>query len=204
MLIRLFLLSVVSLSVLVGCSNKPSRIDAPSWDPDGFADAIMTKLDANTDGSVDAKELKGAPGLEWGARYVDTDKNQQLSRDELVTRFQMYKDMRLGLGSKQIQLSYKGRPLAGAKVTLVPDFYLAELIEPATGEVDAGGIVSPVTEGAEVPGVRPGYYRVVVDSPRLKVPAKYTSAESTTLGLEISPVSDDPRSYGTIQLPLTD
>jgi hypothetical protein len=200
----LFLLCGVAFSVLFGCSNKPSRVDAPSWDPDGFADAIMTKLDANTDGSVDAKELKGAPGLEWGARYVDADKNQLLSREELVARFQMYKDMRLGLGSKQIQLSYRGRPLGGAKIRLVPEFFLAEVVEPATGEAPPDGIVSPVTEGAEVPGVRPGFYRVVVESPNVKIPAKYTSAESTSLGLEISPVSDDPRSYGTIQLVLTD
>jgi hypothetical protein len=94
--------------------------------------------------------------------------------------------------------------LSGAKVTLAPDFFLTELIEPATGEADAAGMVSPVTQGAEVPGVRAGYYRVVVESPNVKVPAKYTSADSTPLGVEISGIGDDPRSYGTIQLVLRD
>jgi hypothetical protein len=202
--IRLFLLGGLSLSVLIGCSNKPSRIKAPSWDPDDFADAIMEKLDANTDGSIDAKELTGAPGLEWGARYIDTDKNQQLSRDELVARFEKYVQQGVGLTSKQMQLIYKGRPLVGAKVTLVPEFFLAEVIEPATGEAEIEGMFSPITQGAEVPGVRAGYYRVVVESPNVKIPAKYTSADSTPLGAEISSLGDDQRSYGTIRLVLTD
>jgi hypothetical protein len=165
----------------------------------------MTKLDANSDSSVDAKELKGAPGLEWGARYIDTDKNQQLSRDELVARFEMYVKRRTGLTSKQIQLAYKGRLLGGAKVTLVPEFFLADVIEPATAEVPPEGIFSPISQGADVPAVRPGYYRVVVESSNVKIPAKYTAPESTPLGVEISGgLPDDQRAYGTIQLVLTD
>ena len=53
-------------------------------------------------------------------------------------------------------------------------------------------------------GLRVGYYRVVVESPRVKIPAKYGSAETTTLGVEVSPVSDDQISYGTINLVLQD
>jgi hypothetical protein len=194
----------VSLCVVLGCSNKPSRIEAPSWDPDGFADAIMEKLDKNSDASLDQAELAGAPGLAWGAIYIDTDKNKSLSRDELVARFQRYVDMRVGLTSKQIQFSYKGRPLGGAKVTLVPEFFLTDVIEPASGEVAPEGIVGPITEGAEVPGVRAGYYRVVVESPNVKIPAKYSSADTTPLGVEISSLESDARSYGTIQLALRD
>jgi hypothetical protein len=99
---------------------------------------------------------------------------------------------------------YKGRPVSGAKVTLVPEFFLEGLLEPAVGEAAGEGIVIPIIPGGEVPGARVGYYRVTVESPHVKIPAKYASAESTTLGAEISPVSDDPRSYGVIQLVLTD
>jgi hypothetical protein len=94
--------------------------------------------------------------------------------------------------------------LSGAKVTLVPEFFLADVIEPATGDVESEGMVNPVTQGAEVPGVRAAYYRVVVESPNVKVPAKYASADSTPLGVEISGIGDDSRSYGTIQLVLRD
>lgn len=187
-----------------GCTGAPSRIKSPSWDPSEMADAILAKLDANKDGSVSSEELTDVPGLVWGSRYIDTDKNGELSRDEMVARFDVYLQMRVGLTSKQLQLSYKGRPLGGAKVTLVPEFFIADVIAPATGETLPEGIVSPITEGAEVPGVRAGYYRVVVDSPNIKIPPKYASADSTPLGVEISGVGDDPRSYGTIQLALTD
>jgi hypothetical protein len=201
---RSFRFVFVVLASVAGCSQRPSRIDAPTWDPDGFADAIMAKLDTNTDGSLAASELTAAPGLEWGARYIDTDKNQQLSREELVARFETYRNRREGLTNKQLQLSYKGRPVGGAKVTLVPEFFLADVIEPATGETPPEGIFNPITQGAEVPGVRAGFYRVVVESPNVKIPAKYTSADSTPLGVEISSSSEDPRSYGTIQLVLRD
>jgi hypothetical protein len=194
-----------AIALTVGCSQTPPAIDAPTWDPDGFADAVLEKLDGNKDGSVDTKELAGAPGLEWGSRYIDTDKNQQLSREELVARFEKYQKMGVGLTSKPIQLIYKSVPLAGVKVRLVPEFFLAELIEPAVGEAFSDdGMVQPMSEGVEVPGVRTGYYRVVVESANVKVPAKYMSAESTPLGVEVSPAGDDPRSYGTIQLVLRD
>jgi hypothetical protein len=197
-------IAIVALGLVAGCQGRPSRVSAPSWDPDGFADAILTKLDANKDASVDMKEVVVSPGLAWGARYIDTDKNQQLSREELVARFTLYQEMKLGIKTKQLQLSYNGRLLPGAKVTLVPEFFLEGLVEPATGESYSEGIVDPIIQGEEIPGLRVGYYRVVVESPNVKIPAKYSSAESTPLGVEVSPISDDPRSYGTIQLALRD
>lgn len=184
-----------------GCNQSPSRVSAPGWEPDAFADAILEKLDTSGDGALDSKEFGAAPGLAWGAKYIDTDKNGALSRDELVARFQIYEKMRLGLTSKQVQLLMNRRPLVGAKIQLVPEFFLAEVLEPASGETFDDGSIAPQTEGVDLNGVRVGYYRVVVvDSPRMKVPAAYQSAETTPLGLEISPISDDAASYGTIRL----
>lgn len=195
----------LAFGMMAGCSQGPPPIDVPTWDPDGFADAILAKLDKGGDGSLDATELAGAPGLAFGAKYADTDKNKSLSREELVKRFEMYVERRLGLTSKQMQLLYKGRPVTGAKVKLVPDFFMAEVIAPATAETGPDGVFDPFTEGMELPGVRVGYYRVVVESsPRVKLPAKYASADTTTLGVEISPFSDDAETYGTIKLNITD
>ena len=199
------LLCLVAMGLLTGCTQGPSRLESPSWDPDGFADTILEKLDANSDGSLETSELAGAPGLAFGAKYIDTDKNKSLSRDELAARFEMYRERRLGLTSKSIQLLYKQRPVTGAKVKLVPEFFLTEIIEPAAGETFADGTVDPLVEGMELPGMRVGYYKIVVESsPRVKLPAKYTSADSTTLGVEISPFGDDPETYGTIKLNIVD
>jgi hypothetical protein len=112
--------------------------------------------------------------------------------------------MRLGIVSKSMQLAYRGRPLAGAKVQLVPEFFLEGVVEPASGEAYVDGVVMPMITGMDIPGMRVGYYRVVVDSPNFKIPAKYGSAETTPLGVEVSPVSEDAATYGTIQLVLHD
>jgi EF hand len=195
-------LSIVPIFVIGGCSTSTSRVAAPGWDPTGFADAILAKLDKNGDGALDKTELAAAPGLAWGAKAIDTDKNGSLSREELVARFELYKKMRIGITSSQMQIVYKGQPLTGAKVTLVPEFFLEGLVEPATGEV-LEGFVDPRVEGLKPSGLRVGYYRVVVDSPRVKIPAKYAKAETTPLGVEVSPVSDDTGS-GNIVLVLRD
>jgi hypothetical protein len=193
---------LVSLGFLAGCGKAPDRVEAPDWDPDGFAEAALEKLDASGDRLLDKAELAKAPGLAWGAKYIDSDKNGSLSREELVARFALYEKMRLGLTSKQIRVALKQTPLVGAKVKLVPEFFLEGVLKPAAGEAGPDGIVDPQTEGYAYPGITPGYYRVVVESARVKIPPQYSSAETTPSGLEVSPVSDDPASYGTIQLTL--
>jgi hypothetical protein len=197
-------LCVTALTLVAGCRQGPSRVEAPSWDPDGFADAVVAKLDKNSDSAVDMTEVTAAPGLAWGAVYIDTDNNKSLSRDELMARFEKYKNLQLGLTSKTMQVSYKGRPVAGAKVTLVPEFFLEGVVEPAGGETFEDGTFNPQTQGMDLSGVRAGYYRIVVESPRVKVPAKYASAESTAAGVEISPLNADQRSYGNLQVVLRD
>jgi hypothetical protein len=188
---------------VAGCSNAPSRVAAPSWSPDGFADAVLAKLDKNGDGSLDKTELTAAPGLAWGAKAIDTDKNGSLSREELVARFALYKKMRIGVTTAQLQLTNKGQPIVGAKVKLVPEFFLEGVIEPASGETYQEGYVDPRVPNLEPAGLRVGYYRVVIESSRAKLPAKYSAAETTTLGCEVSPVSD-ANSTGIIQLVLRD
>jgi len=189
-MVRIFYFLAVSIGLLAGCGQAPKRVAAPGWNPESLADAVIAKLDKNGDGSIDKTELAAAPGLAWGVKATDTDKNGAVSRDELVARFALYKKLRIGITSARMNVSYQGRPLAGAKVTLVPEFFLAETIEPASGEVLPDGSVDPQIPDAKPPGLRVGYYRVVVESPTIKVPAKYTSAESTPLGVEVPPSND--------------
>ena len=114
-LVRVLYLLIAVAGCVAGCSNAPSRVSAPSWNPEGFAEAIMAKLDKNGDGSLDKNELAAAPGLAWGAKAIDTDKNGSLSRDELVARFALYKKMRIGVTSTQLQLTIKDSRSSGLK-----------------------------------------------------------------------------------------
>jgi hypothetical protein len=160
----------------------------------------MEKLDTNGDSQIDEAELAAAPGLEFGAKFIDSNSDGRLSHEELVARFQFYVDRRIGLTNKSMQFIYKGRPLARAEVRLVPEFFLTELLEPATGTTDESGSVlaNIPSNDLRTPLMRPGYYRVEI----AKLPAEYNTA--TTVGVELSPASDDASTYGPIIIRLDD
>lgn len=203
MLLRRFMPATLCL-VLQGCGTGPDRIEAPEWSPDQFADQVLAKLDAGADGALSVEELAATPGLAWGAKYIDANKDGLLSRDELVERFEFYRKLNVGAKSKELEFVYRSRPIPEVKVKLVPEFFLEGLVESASGETNELGIADIQADGVEHIGLRPGYYRITVDSPRVKLPAKYAAVESTPLGVEIAPYSNDPNVYGTIRLELKD
>jgi hypothetical protein len=189
--------------LLAGCgSQRPARVPIPDWDPPGFADAILPKLDTNGDGLIDQRELNTAPGLAAGARRIDSDRDGKLSRDELAARFAKYRDRQLGLTSKEFRVTHNGRPLVGAEVRLVPEFFLNDVIEPATGTTIGQGIVRPSVAGQPMALLAPGYYRVEVTSPSGKLAPMFNSA--TNLGVEVSPFSDEAAASDTAEIQLHD
>ena len=124
---------------LPGCSNKRPRVTIPDWDPPAFAGVVIEQLDKNGDSVVDKAELVEAPGLAYGARFIDKDADGKLSRDELESRFTRYRERQLGLTSQQFRVTHNGRPLVGAAVRLIPEFFLSDIIEPAEGHDDGAG-----------------------------------------------------------------
>ena len=188
--------------LLAGCSNRPAGVSIPDWDPAGFADAVVEQLDKNGDASVDKGELGGAPGLAFGARFIDKDGDGKLSREELVARFTLYRDRRVGMTAYELRISHNGRPLVGAEVRLVPEFFLTDILEPATGTTIAQGTVRPSIAGQPTALMRVGYYRVEVNSPTVKLPAKFNSA--TTVGVELSPFANEPAQMGAVDIQLRD
>jgi hypothetical protein len=192
--------SMILLSA--GCGSKQGRVSIPDWDPSGFASTILEKLDKNGDGWVDKLELATAPGLAAGARFIDKNGDGKLGRDELIERFGKYRDSRIGLMQRELRITYNGQPLAGAEVRLAPEFFLEDVIEPATGTTLGDGTVRPSIPDQRTPLVRIGYYRVEVRSSKRSVPAKFNS--QTSLGIELSPFVNEPASSGTIEIPLRD
>jgi hypothetical protein len=186
---------------LLGCSGKPGRVTIPDWDPSGFSSVILAELDKNGDSAIDASELTETPGLASGAKFIDKNSDRKRSHEELEARFTMYRDRRLGLTSKEFRVTYNGRPLVGAEVRF-PEFFLTDVIEPATGTTIVQGIVQPSIPGQELALLRVGYYRVEVTSPNVKLPAKFNTA--TTLGVEVSPFDDEPMAPATIEIKLRD
>jgi hypothetical protein len=159
-------------------------------------------LDQNGDSAIDRSELAEAPGLAYGAKFIDKNSDRKLSPEELEARFAMYRDRQLGLTSKDFRVTYNGRPLVGAEVRFVPEFFLTDVIEPATGTTIADGIVRPSIAGQRMALMRAGYYRVEVNSSKVNLPPSFN--ESTTIGVEVSPFAGEPADVGTIELRLRD
>ncbi len=186
----------------LGCGGGPGRVGAPDWDPDDVAEAIIADLDKNGDGAIDEEELKAAPGLAAGVRFVDANKDGKLTQEEIETRFDKYASLRIGIRGQIFRITYKGRPVANAEVRFLPEGFLKGVIEPAAGTTDDFGNVSPITEGQDLRGMRIGYYRVQIVSGGGNIPAVYRT-EQSPLGADVS-LSEDEQSYSTPELKIVD
>jgi hypothetical protein len=189
-------LIVFALTTLAGCGRGPSRVAAPTWDPEGAASRAIEMYDKDGDSKLSDEELTEVPGLKYCAKLLDSpqekgDGDGLLSRDEILRRIQLYRDSRTAWTQFNCRVGFGGRPPVGAEVKLVPEPFLGEgILVPATGTVreDGSAMLDGGAEGIRMPVVRIGMYRVEVTSDRLKIPAKYNTA--TTLGVEVPPVQD--------------
>ncbi|MEZ6072734.1 MAG: EF-hand domain-containing protein [Pirellulales bacterium] len=177
------------LTVLAGCSNTPPRIDAPQWDPEAMADEAMKLVDKDSNGQLSPEEMASAPGLGASWKRFDENGDGQISRDELVNRVTLYADSRVGLSSFTADVMLDGEPLEDVDVKIVPEPFFASVVEEATGKAGQGGYVSLRVPTEDVPGARIGMYRVVVTGPG--IPQKYQSADTTDVGVEISPQTEE-------------
>lgn len=182
-----------------GCSMRPPRVEAPQWNPDRFADRVLEELDTDGDGALSKAETAAAPGLAAGASQIDSDGDGSLTREELVARFGLYKQMRLAIVSKDVVLLVNGKRAKGVALRFEPEFFLTDLVEPAADVTLGDGSCRPQAEGCDLPGMRPGYYRLVAAEPsQAGLPSEYGSPETTPTGIEVSPVSDGPQGYGPV------
>jgi len=141
------------------------------------------------------------------ASSIDGDGDGALTGDEIAARIKTWLDSGLGMTMYGCQVSLDGKPLDGATVTLEPEPFLGDVLHPASGVTDAGGIAQLSVAEQHRPkptllGVTSGFYsiRVTRDGSGTPIPARYNSA--TKLGCEVgSDFADaDP---GGLQLQLT-
>ena len=174
---------VVVLSLAAGCfGNTSPRIRAPKWTPQVSADSAM-EMDSDSDGLLAASELKQSPGLKAALPNLDVDGDHKLSRDELIQRLEDYAQNRTGLMEFRCLVRFKGRPLPEAKVRLIPERFIEDVVVPASGTTGADGQVALAAEDQLEPFMRPGIYRVEITSASVKIPAKYNT--ETTLGIAV-------------------
>jgi hypothetical protein len=175
-------------ALLVGCSNRPSRVHPPEVDPGAAAAEALASFDSNADGRLDSQELDACPGLKAGAKAVDTDRDGNLSADEIAARIRQWSANRVALVAVHCSVVRNGQPLSGATVTFVPEKYLGPNIKPAAGTSDSTGRVELAVDGVPLTALAYcGFYRVEIsriEGNKELIPAKFN--RNTVLGKEIT------------------
>jgi hypothetical protein len=189
MRIQFRITSLLLVLVLASCSGRGgSRIKPPALSPAAAAEQAMATYDTNKDGFLDAKELEKCPALLAALDDLDKNKDKKLSASEIEAELADMRDSRAGIVSITCVVEMDGRPLMDATVRFVPEAFLGSSYKPAQGVSLEDGSVPLRTEGYDVDGVPPGFFRIEVSkkdaSGQEAVPARYNSA--TTLGAMIS------------------
>lgn len=172
---------------MLGCSSSPPRLVPPTLNS-AAGTAAIKQYDTNGDGGLTAAELDKSPPLKSSMTRLDKDRDGRLTAAEIDERIQQWQQTRVALTSVAPTIRLDGKPLTDAQVTLLPEPFLGESIEPAAGKTNDRGIsrlrISDRPDGA---GVRIGFYRVRISKTvngKEIVPARYNT--QTEIGLEIA------------------
>lgn len=175
---------MIVICSVTGCGGDPSRLDPADLDPADTAERALKLYDLNHDGKIGKDEL--TPALKSILSTADTNHDEALSQAEIAQRLQIHVDSKIALQSVSGPVLWNGRPLKQVNVTLVPDPVFEDL-KPASGVTDESGIVDFQIDGEELPGVRPGLYRIEVskknENGKELMPARFNT--KTELGIEI-------------------
>lgn len=191
-MLRCFVL--LGILFLVGCSNAPPAVVAPTIDAGAASAAAITKYDKNGDGALDEAELKACPSLVHAKGRFDTNSDGKISGQEIAERIPKWRNV--GIMGCTLTVMLDGKPLEGAEVKLIPEEWLQGALSNGSGKTEVTGLANISIAPADLPpadaglnGMRLGLYKVEVTHPKVKLPARYNTA--TELGLEIA--GDNPQ-----------
>jgi len=182
---------VVGLLLLPGCSRTPPAVKHPLASGSACAAEALALCDKDSDGAIDADELKSCPGLQAAIDRVDADHDQKLSAAEISQRIDKLRSSTAIIMNATVAITRGGVPLTDAQVVVEPEPFMQGLPVPAVGVTDARGEVSLAVQDGKLPGLYCGLYRVRVSKQqqgRETIPARYNT--ETTLGFELA--SDVP------------
>lgn len=184
------------LMVLWGtaCSDKPKRIRPPSIDAELAGAGAVELYDTDGNGALSRSELAACPGILAAFDQYDANGDSQVQPEEVTARIKNWQESRIGIIPFTCWVQLDGRPLGGATVKLIPEPFLGEAIQVASGTSEANGQVVLAILSDQLPaaqqrirGVQLGLYKVEVTHPRGLLPEKYNV--HTELGCEVTPES---------------
>ena len=135
------------------------RVAAPEFDAAGAAKEAMSLYDSNSDGQLDDGELKACMALGRAIDEIDTDSDGQISEDEIEARVEFFIQGRVGRESLMCRIVKRNSPIPGATVTFVPEPFMADMIESASGETNFNG-EAVINIDDKMGGIQPGFYKV--------------------------------------------
>ena len=181
---------VVCLGVLAGwgCSCRSSRIHPPAIDASAAGKLAIEQYDTDGDGLIKGAELNKARALKAAMENLDTNKDGGVSAEEITARIKTWQKTNVGKMSLSCTVHRRGRPLQRATVKFVPEKFLGDQIQTATGETDEFGVaVLSAPPDPDVPGdagVPCGLYRVEITKQDANIRAMYNT--ETILGQEVA------------------
>jgi hypothetical protein len=188
-----YLLTSPVLIALSGCSGG-GLVNPPDVDPQAAAAHAMEHFDSNGDGALEPPELSKCPALIDARASFDIDQDGRIGKDELTDGLSQIFGSQTSLTEWNCNMKLNGRPLAGAKVRLLPIEILGETLPAAEGETDARGSARPTIdpellpeEYRKKPLMYAGLYRVEITHPRTQLASRYNTASE--LGCFIDPAA---------------
>ena len=122
----------------------------------------------------------------------DTNKDKSIDVEEFRSHLADLLKNKSGATQLACNVSYQGRPLAGATVIFEPETYLGDDIQAAQGVTSNAGIADMGMPADKAPAalknmklIQYGTFKVRVTHPTISLPAKYNT--DTTLGYETIP-----------------
>ncbi len=184
-----FFVVVICVAVVVGCwSRLPPRVRAPRINAAAAGEAAIEQYDTDGDGAISGEELEKAPSLKRASRQIDRNDDGKINAKEIADRIREWQASRLGRRVLTCTVNKDGKPLEGATITFVPEEFLGDQVQTATGVTDESGMaaISVPLSGNDPPGVAPGLYLVRITGE--DIPAKYNT--ETILGEEVAQDSE--------------
>ena len=181
-------------ALTLGCSQGPKPIRPPDISPSSVAAEAVDACDKNGDGLLDDAELAaGCPAILASLAKYDGNNDGKVSAEEIAARVASWSARGVGITSQSFYVFLGGRPLAGARVELIPEPFFDGVLFPAESGVNGTGMCGPTMAKEHLPegvpaGVYCGLYRVKVTHPEKSIPPQYN--EHSELGIEVCPDYD--------------